>query len=75
MKKFRMENGTVIEKGETYIFADLWSGKGDEEEILESGSVWIGDDENDMPIVADFEIVAADENNIIFSTVKVTDIA
>lgn len=48
-----MENETTIEVGETYRFADLWSGNGDEAEIFESGAVWIGNDDDDMPIVAD----------------------
>lgn len=55
MKDFKMENGNVVCVGETLQFADLWSGSGDETEIFESGSVWIGNDENDMPVVAAFE--------------------
>lgn len=33
MREFKMENETTIEVGETYRFADLWSGNGDEAEI------------------------------------------
>lgn len=38
MREFKMENETTIEVGETYRFADLWSGNGDEAEIFESGA-------------------------------------
>lgn len=30
MREFKMENETTIEVGETYRFADLWSGNGAE---------------------------------------------
>lgn len=46
MREFKMENETTIEVGETYRFADLWSGNGDEAEIFESGAVWIGNDDD-----------------------------
>lgn len=74
MREFKMENETTIEVGETYRFADLWSGNGDEAEIFESGAVWIGNDEDDMPIVADFKVIEEDKENIICSLVKITDI-
>lgn len=74
MREFKMESGITIEVGENYRFADLWSGNGDEKEIFESGSVWIGNDENDMPIIAYFEVVEEDKEDIICSFVKVTDI-
>lgn len=34
----------------------------------------VGDDENDMPITADFEILEKDEEDLLNSLVKVTDI-
>lgn len=74
MKDFKMENGNVVCVGETLQFADLWSGSGDETEIFESGSVWIGNDENDMPVVAAFDVIGENKDNIIESFVKVTDI-
>lgn len=48
--------------------------KWDETEIFESGSVWIGNDENDMPVVAAFDVIEENKDNIIESFVKVTDI-
>lgn len=77
MREFKMENETTIEVGETYRFADLWSGngdEGDEEEILDSGCCWVGDDENNMPIIADFDILQKNEENLVRSLVKITDI-
>ena len=64
MKDFKMENGNVVCVGETLQFADLF----------ESGSVWIGNDENDMPVVAAFDVIEENKDNIIESFVKVTDI-
>lgn len=75
MKEFKMYNGNMLEVGEKIRFADLWqSDDGDKEEILDSGCCWVGDDENDMPIIADFEILRKDEENLVRSLVKITDI-
>ena len=74
MRDYIIENETTIEVGETYRFADLWSGNGDEAEIFESGAVWIGNDADNMPIVADFMVIEEDKENIICSQVKITDI-
>lgn len=75
MKEFKMYNGNMLEVGEGIRLADLWqSDDGDEEEILDSGCCWVGDDENDMPITADFEILEKDEEDLLNSLVKVTDI-
>lgn len=75
MKEFKMYNGNMLEVGEEIRLADLWqSDDGDEEEILDSGRCWVGDDENDMPITADFEILEKDEEDLLNSLVKVTDI-
>lgn len=75
MKKFRMYNGNTIEIGEEIRFADLWQSEtGDEEELLESDCCWVGDDEDDMPIIADFEILRKDKEDLLNSLVKVTDI-
>lgn len=61
--------------GEEIRLADLWqSDEGDEAEILDSGCCWVGDDENNMPIIADFEILQKDEEDLLNSLVKVTDI-
>lgn len=75
MKEFRMYNGNTIEVGEKIRFADLWQSEtGDVEELLESGCCWVGDDEDNMPIIADFEILQKDEENLVRSLVKITDI-
>lgn len=75
MKEFKMYNGNTLKVGEKIRFADLWqSDDGDEEEILDSGCCWVGDNENDMPIIADFEILQKDEENLAQSLVKITDI-
>lgn len=75
MKEFRMYNGNTIEVGEKIRFADLWqSDDGDVEELLESGCCWVGDDDDNMPIIADFEILRKDEEDLLNSLVKVTDI-
>ena len=75
MKEYKMFNGKNLEVGEEIRFADLWqSGDGDEEELLESDCVWIANDENDSPVIADFEILQKDEENLIETLVKVTDI-
>lgn len=75
MKEFKMYNGNTLKVGEKIRFADLWqSDDGDEEEILDSGCCWVGDNEDDMPIIADFEILQKDEENLAQSLVKITDI-
>ena len=59
----------------TKSFIDLWqSDDGDEEELLDSGCVWVANGESDEPIIADFEIIKKDEENLKKSLVKVTDI-
>lgn len=75
MKEFKMHDGNMLEVGEELRFADLWqSDDGDEKEIFDSGCCWVGDDENDMPIIADFEILRKDEEDLLNSLVKITDI-
>ena len=59
-----------IEIGETYYFGELWDGEdGDGEELLESGSV-SPDNEN----VVKFAIIEKDEDDLLQTRVKVTDI-
>lgn len=70
-----MFDGNMLEVGEEIRFADIWqSDDGDERELLESGAIWIANDENDEPVIADFEILEKDEENPINTLVKVTDI-
>lgn len=75
MKECKMFNGKELRVGEEIRFADLWqSDDGDEEELLDSGCVWIANDENDAPVIADFEILQKDDEKLINTLVKVTDI-
>lgn len=75
MKEVKMFDGNMLEVGEEIRFADIWqSDDGDERELLESGAIWIANDENDEPVIADFEILEKDEENPINTLVKVTDI-
>lgn len=75
MKEYKMFNGKTLEVGEEIRFADLWqSDDGDAEELLDSGCVWIANDENDAPVIADFEILEKDDEKLINTLVKVTDI-
>lgn len=49
-------NEKEIKIGTKHYFGELWDGDGDGEELLESGAICIGDDEDGLPIVAEFEI-------------------
>ena len=75
MMKVEMFNGAELEVGEEIRFADLWQTEdGDVEELLESECVHVANGEYDEPIIADFEIVAEDEENLVRTLVKITDI-
>lgn len=75
MMKVKMFNGAELEVGEEIRFADLWQTEdGDVEELLESECVHVANGEYGEPIIADFEIVAEDEENPVKTLVKITDI-
>ena len=75
MMKVKMFNGAELEVGEELRFADLWQTEdGDVEELLESECIHVANGEYDEPIIADFEIVAEDEENPVRTLVKITDI-
>ena len=75
MMKVKMFNRAELEVGEKIRFADLWQTEdGDVEELLESECVHVANGEYDEPIIADFEIVAKDEENPVNTLVKITDI-
>lgn len=75
MMKVKMFNGAELEVGEEIRFADLWQTEdGDVEKLLESECVHVANGEYDEPIIADFEIVAEDEENLVNTLVKITDI-
>ena len=73
MMKVEIFNGAELEVGEEIRFADLWQ-TGDVEELLESECVHVANGEDDEPIIADFEIVAEDEENPVNTLVKITGI-
>ena len=75
MMKVKMFNGAELEVGEEIRFADLWQTEDrDVEELLESECVHVANGEYNEPIIADFEIVAEDEENPVSTLVKITDI-
>lgn len=75
MKKYKMYNGVLLNVGDLIRFYDLWQSKdGNIDDLLESGCVWINNDENDIPIIAVFEIVENDQDNSSETIVKILDI-
>lgn len=62
-----------IEVGAELYFGQLWDGDGNGKELLEDGSVCVGEDESDMPVIVGFKIVNQDED-ILKTLLKVTDI-
>lgn len=66
-----------IKVGEKYYLGELWDGSGDIEDIIEEsgkGSVWVGDDENGMPVIVVFTYEELDEERLMNTVVTVTDI-
>lgn len=55
--------------GEEYYFGEIWDGNGDGEELLKSGCI-SPDNEN----FVDFEIIQKDDEDILKTLVKVTDL-
>lgn len=80
MKEIEMANGNILRVGDTICFADLWqSEQGDVRELLESGCCWVGVDEDDMPMIADFELLdkiseEEEEEDLVRVYVRITDI-
>lgn len=75
MEEFKMYNGEMLTVGEEIRFADLWQSEdGDLDELLESGCCWIGNDEDDDPVNADFEIVDFCEEEPVKTLVKIIGI-
>jgi hypothetical protein len=74
-KECKMFNGKTLEVGEEIRFADLWQvDDGDEEELLDSGCVCVGNNEYGAPVIAGFKIVDKDEENLINTVVKVVEL-
>lgn len=80
MKEIEMANGNILRVGDIICFADLWqSEQGDVRELLESGCCWVGADEDDMPMIADFELLdeiseEEEEEDLVRVYVRITDI-
>lgn len=66
-------NEEDIELGNTYYFGQLWDGNGDGEELLDSGAICIGEDEDNMPIIVWFKIIEENHDSL-QARIKVTDI-
>lgn len=62
-----------IKPGAELYFGQLWDGDGDGEELLESRSICLEEDENRMPVIVAFEI-AKKSINIINTSVRIVDI-
>lgn len=75
MKTLSYVNGTEeeIQVGKSYYFGQIWDGNGDGIEILQSLSICIGQDENDMPVLIDFTILEENEN-LLETVVKLNSI-
>lgn len=66
-----------IEIGEEYYLGQLWDGSGDVEDIIEEdgkGSVWVGNDEDGMPVIVGFTYEELDPEELMNTVVTVTDI-
>lgn len=66
-----------IEIGEEYYLGQLWDGSGDIEDIIDGnreGSVWIGDDEDGMPVIVAFTYDKLDNEEPMDTVVTVTNI-
>lgn len=66
-----------IEIGEEYYLGQLWDGSGDVEDIIEGngkGSVWVGDDEDGMPVIVGFTYEELDSAEPMNTVVTVTNI-
>lgn len=62
-----------IKLGAELYFGQLWDGNGDSEELLDSGSICLGEDENQMPVIVAFEIVG-EAMDILNAVVRVMDV-
>lgn len=66
-----------IKIGEDYYLGQLWDGSGDIEDIIDGnreGSVWVGDDEDGMPVIVAFTYEKLDPEEPMDTVVTVTNI-
>lgn len=61
--EFKMKNGNVIKLGERVVFEDIWSGEGDEVDLLKGGRIYVGEDIYGLPMIVSFDILNYDEEN------------
>lgn len=74
MKRFEMFDGTVLQVGDVVVFYDIWYGKsGDIDEILDSGCVWVGNNDSGLSVIAEFTIVNFEASVSEFSKVRIID--
>lgn len=74
-KEVKMFNGNMLAVGDEVDFWDTWDAKGsggDDDEILDSGSTWVANEDNDIPICAEFEILERDYEVPGKSRIKIT---
>lgn len=73
MEYVKMFNCDIIAVGDVVDFSYLKQTYADNtEEVLESGCVWVANNESDEPIIAGFEIIERNRNPL-KSIVKVTE--
>lgn len=53
---------------------EIWDGEENILDVFENKNCYIGNDENDMPMVAEFEIIEANPDDLLRSWIKITDI-
>ena len=63
-----------IEVGGRYYFGQFIDTEGNEEDILESGSISMYDEEEEDYVIVEFKIIELDEDNISDTVVEVTEI-
>lgn len=69
----RREDLTI---GDVMKFFDLWDGNGDGEQLFEDGAIAVGISEYGQVFecVVDFEVVEENEENVLYSLIKITDV-
>lgn len=68
---YKSEMVQDVEIGNVYFFGELWDGDGEGEELLESGSIAMVDEDGE-DIIVDFELVGEAEYYIADTLVQVT---
>ena len=66
--------GTEIKVGNEYYLKEIWDEVGEAEDILESGCVAYYDSDISDYVIIDFEIVETNDDEILNTVVRVTNI-